>query len=49
MDNIIGIIKAYKEDHPEVIVTDEMIKDIIDIYKDELVKEIREEIGYERN
>lgn len=48
MEDIIGIIQAYKEDHPQVIITDEMIKDIIDVYKDELVKEIRKEIGHER-
>ena len=49
MENIIGIIQAYKQDHPHIIITDEMIKEIIEENMEELIKEIREEIGYERN
>ena len=44
MDNIIGIIQAYKEDNPHVIITDDMIKEIILQSIDELAKEIREEL-----
>ena len=44
MDNIIGIIQAYKEDNPHVIITDDMIKEIILQSIDELVKEVKEEL-----
>jgi hypothetical protein len=44
MDNIIGIIQAYKEDNPHVIITDDMIKEIIEQNIDELVKEVKEEL-----
>ena len=44
MDNIIGIIQAYKEDNPHVIITDDMIKEIILQSIDELVKEIKENL-----
>jgi len=49
MEDIIGSIKAYKEDHPEVIITDDMIKGVIECYMEKLIEEIRKEIGYERN
>lgn len=44
MDNIIGIIQAYKEDNPHVIITDDMIKEIILQSIDELVKEVKEDL-----
>lgn len=44
MNNIIGIIQAYKEDNPHVIITDDMIKEIIEQSIDELVKEIKESL-----
>ena len=44
MDNIIGIIQTYKEDNPHVIITDDMIKEIILQSIDELVKEIKENL-----
>lgn len=44
MDNVIEVIQTYKEDHPEVIITDDMIKAIIVDYIDDLVEEIRKEI-----
>ena len=44
MDNIIGIIQAYKEDNPHVIITDDMIKEIILQSIDKLVKEVKEEL-----
>lgn len=44
MDNIIGIIQAYKEDNPHVIITDDMIKEVIEENIEELVKEIKEEL-----
>ena len=44
MDNIIGIIQAYKEDNPHVIITDDMIKSVIEENMDELIKEIKEEL-----
>lgn len=44
LEQIIGDIKTFKEDHPQIIITNQIIKDIIQIYQDELVEEIREEI-----
>lgn len=44
MDNIIGMIQAYKEDNPHIVITDEMIKEIIEQSIDELVKEIKESL-----
>ena len=38
MDNIIGIIQAYKEDNPHVIITDDMIKSVIRENMDKLIK-----------
>ena len=52
MEELIMDIKMFKQDHPEIKITDEMIKDIMkyyeDItedYKDKIIEEIREEIG----
>ena len=44
MNNIIGIIQTYKEDTPHVIITDDMIKEVIEENIEELVKEIKEEL-----
>lgn len=44
MNDIIGIIQAYKEDNPHVIITDDMIKEIILQSIDKLVKEVKEEL-----
>ena len=44
MDNIIEIIQTYKEDNPHVIITDDMIKEVIEENIDELVKEIKEDL-----
>ena len=44
MDNIIGMIQAYKEDNPHIIITDDMIKEIILQSIDELVKEVKGEL-----
>ena len=42
IENIIGIIQAYKEDHPQVVITDDMIRDLINDYMDDIIKEIKE-------
>ena len=44
MENIIGMIQAYKEDNDNVIITDDMIKSVIEENIDELVKEVKEEL-----
>lgn len=44
MEEIISVIQTYKEDHPEVVITDDMIKDLINDYMKKLIKEIKEEI-----
>lgn len=44
IDEIISDIQTYKEDHPEVIITDDMIQDLINDYMKILVKEIKGEI-----
>lgn len=44
MNNIIGMIQAYKEDNPHVIITDDMIKEVIEENIEELVKEIKEDL-----
>lgn len=44
MENIISIIETYKEDHPEVIITDDMIKGVIEDNIDILIEEIRKEV-----
>ena len=40
IDDIIGTIQAYKEDHPEVVITDDMIRDLINDYMEAIIKEI---------
>ena len=44
IDEIIGLIQPYKEDHPHLTITDDMIKDLIEenIYK--IIEEIKEEL-----
>ena len=44
IDEIISVIQTYKEDHPEVVITDDMIKDLINDYMKSIIKEIKEEI-----
>ena len=44
MENIIGMIQAYKEDNPHVIITDDMIKSVIEENIEELIKEVKEEL-----
>lgn len=44
-DEIIETIKIYKEDHPDVVITDDMIKDLVNDYMKSIIKEIRNEIG----
>lgn len=44
MDYIIERIQAYKEDNPHVIITDDMIKQVIEDNIEELVKEIKEDL-----
>lgn len=44
IDEIINMIQAYKEDHPEVVITDDMIKDLINDYMKILINEIKEEL-----
>lgn len=45
MNYIVEIIKTYKEDHPEVIITDDMIKGIIIESIDKLIEEIKERLN----
>lgn len=44
IEQIISDIQTYKEDHPEVVITDFMIKEIIEENMDNLIKEIEEEL-----
>ena len=44
MQEIIEIIKTYKEDNPEVYITESMIKAVIEENIELLIKEISEEI-----
>ena len=45
MEEIIGMLQALKEDKPNVIITDDIIKDYIAEYLDILVEEIRNEVN----
>lgn len=45
MESIIGSIIAYKQDHPEVVITEDMIKGVIECYIEELIEEIRKEVS----
>lgn len=44
IDQIINDIQVYKEDNPEVVITDFMIKEIIEENMEKLIKEIEEEL-----
>lgn len=44
IDEIINMIQAYKEDNPQVVITEFMIKEIIEENIDNLIKEIKEEL-----
>lgn len=44
VDEIINMIQAYKEDNPEVVITEFMIKEIIEENMEKLIKEIKEEL-----
>lgn len=44
VDEIINMIQVYKEDNPQVVITDFMIKEIIEENMDNLIKEIKEEL-----
>lgn len=44
MQEIIEILKTYKEDHPEVYITESMIKAVIEDNIDIFIKEIKENI-----
>ena len=44
IDEIINMIQAYKEDHPEVVITDDMVRDLINDYMKILINEIKEEL-----
>ena len=44
IDKIIGDIITYKEDNPHIIITDEIIKNLIEEYKQEMIKKIKEGI-----
>ena len=44
MEELISIIQTYKEDHPEAVITDDMIKDLINDYMKKLINEIKEEL-----
>ena len=41
IEEIASNIATYQEDHPEVIITDEIIKGIIEQSIDEITKEVR--------
>lgn len=44
MQEIIEIIKTYKEDHPEVYITNSMIKAVIEENIDLIISDIRKDI-----
>lgn len=44
IEELISIIQTYKEDHPEVVITDDMIRDLINDYMKSIIKEIKEEL-----
>ena len=44
IEELISIIQTYKEDNPHVVITDFMIKEIIEENMDNLIKEIKEEL-----
>lgn len=44
IDKIVEDIITYKEDKPHIIITDDMIKDLIEEYKQEIIEEIKERV-----
>lgn len=45
VDRIISDMQTYKEDNPHIIITPDMIRElIIDYYLDDIIKEIEEEL-----
>lgn len=44
MEEIISIIETYQEDNPHVVITDDMIKGVIEENIDKLIEEIKNEI-----
>lgn len=44
MEEIRGIIETYKEDHPEVYITNSMIKAVIEENIDLIISDIRKDI-----
>lgn len=44
MESIIMQIEAYKEDHPQIVITDDIIKGVIEENIDILIEEIRKEV-----
>ena len=44
IEQIISDIQTYKEDNPHVVITDFMIKEIIEENMKKLIKEIKEEL-----
>ena len=44
MEKIIGALLAFKEDNPQVVITDEIIKEFIEENIGELVNEISNEL-----
>ena len=44
LEQIAGDIQAYQQDNPHIVITDDMIKDLIEEYKEKIIEEIREMI-----
>lgn len=44
LEQIVSDIEAYQQDNPHIIITDEMISNLIDEYKKQIIEEIREMI-----
>lgn len=44
MNEIIGMLEALKEDNPQLIITDDIIKEYIEEYMELLIDEIRAEL-----
>lgn len=44
MDQIIGMLMALKEDEPQLIITDDIIKSYIEEYMDLIIDEIQREL-----
>lgn len=44
MERMISDIMAFIEDHPGIVITEQMVKDLIEYYKDEIAKEVMEQL-----